>query len=164
MFSLSVPHAPRGLPVQVCFAIDADGILKVSAKEKTSGNKKDITITNENGRLSSEEIGRMIQEAENFKAEDMKFKKKVKAINALDDYLNHVRKIMKDNCVSSMLTPVDKILIDSAMIKGKSLIDGNKQEDTFVFVDFLKELESIFGSALNKINKGYSGEESDSDS
>ncbi|KEH18972.1 heat shock 70 kDa protein 4 [Medicago truncatula] len=163
-FRLSVPHAPRYLPVQVCFAIDADGILKVSAKEKTSGNKKDITITNENGRLSSEEIGRMIQEAENFKAEDMKFKKKVKAINALDDYLYHVRKIMKDNCVSSMLTPVDKILIDSAMIKGKSLIDGNKQEDTFVFLDFLKELESIFGSALNKINKGYSGEESDSDS
>jgi len=152
------------LPVQVCFAIDADGILNVSAEEETSSNKKDITITNENGRLSREEIDRMIQEAENFKAEDMKFKKKVKAINALDDYLYHVRKIMKDNSVSSMLTSVDKILIDSAMIKGKCLIDGNQKEDTSVFVDILKELESIFGSALNKINKGYTDEESDSDS
>ena len=58
-------------------------------------------------------------------------------------------------------TPVDKVKIHSAMIKGKSLIDDNQQEDTFVFVDFLKELESIFESAMNKITKGYSDEESD---
>jgi len=62
---------PRGLPIQVCFAIDADGILNVSAEEETSGKKKDITITKENGRQSNEEIERMIQEAENFKQEDL---------------------------------------------------------------------------------------------
>ncbi|MCH82378.1 heat-shock protein [Trifolium medium] len=81
-FNLSIPCSPRGLPHKVCFEIDADGILNVSCEDETSGNKKDITITNENGRLSTVEIQRMIQEAENFKAEDMKFKEKVNAINA----------------------------------------------------------------------------------
>jgi len=87
LFELKVPLAPRGLPIQVCFAIDVDGILNVTAEEEASENKKDITIMKENGRLSTEEIERMIQEAENFKEEDLKFKKKVKAMNVLDYYL-----------------------------------------------------------------------------
>ncbi|CAI8612059.1 unnamed protein product [Vicia faba] len=162
LFDFSVPPAPRrSLPIKTCFSLDEDGILNVSAEEETSGNKKDITITNENGRLSREEIERMIQEAEFFKAQDMKFKKKAKAINALDDYLYHVRKVMKDDCVSSKLTAVDKVKINSTMIKGKSLIDGNQQEGTSVFVDLLKELESIFESAMKKVNKIFSDEESD---
>ncbi|RHN44832.1 putative Heat shock protein 70 family [Medicago truncatula] len=164
LFSLSLPLAPRGHPHKVCFTIDADGILNVSAVEETSGNKNEITITNEKGRLSRGQIERMIQEAENFKAQDMKFKKKVEARNALDDYLYKVRKVMKNDSTSSKLTPVDKEKINSAMTKGKSLIGDSQQEDTFVFVDFLKELESIFESAMNKINKGDSDEKSDSDS
>ncbi|XP_058736658.1 heat shock 70 kDa protein 4-like [Vicia villosa] len=164
LFYLSVHRAPRGLRIQICFDIDGDGILNVSAEEETSGNKKEITITNENERLSREEIERMIQEAEFFKAQDMKFKKKAKAINALDDYLYTVKKVMKDDCVSSKLNPVDKVKINSAMIKGKSMIADNKQEDTFKFVDCLRELESVFESAMNKVNKSYSDEESDSDS
>jgi L1 cell adhesion molecule like protein len=166
LFRFSVPRAPRRhLPIRVCFRIDADGILNVSAEEETSGNKKDITITNENGRLSREEIERMIQEAEYFKAQDMKFKEKVKAINALEDYLYNMNKVMKDDSVSSKITSVDKLMINSAMIKGQSLIDGNKQEDTSVFVDFLKVLERIFESATNTINKdNYIDLGSDSDS
>ncbi|XP_058739388.1 heat shock 70 kDa protein 4-like [Vicia villosa] len=165
LFSFSLPPAPRrSIPIKQYFSIDGDGIINVSVEEKTSGNKKEITITNENGRLSREEIERMIQEAEYFKAQDMKFKKKAKAINALDDYLYTVKKVMKDDCVSSKLNPVDKVKINSAMIKGKSMIADNKQEDTFKFVDCLKELESVFESAMNKVNKSYSDDESDSDS
>jgi L1 cell adhesion molecule like protein len=152
-FILSVRRAPRGLPIRVCFTIDADGILNVSAEEESSGNKKDITITNENGRLSREEIERMIRDAEYFKAQDMKFKDKVKAINALDDYLYDVSEVMKDDSVSLKLTLVDREMINSAMIKGQSLIDGNRQEDISVFLSYLKELESIFESVMNKINK-----------
>ncbi|XP_003621979.2 heat shock cognate 70 kDa protein [Medicago truncatula] len=155
LFDFSVPPAPRcSIPIKECFSIDSDGILNVSAEEETNASKKAITITNENGRLSREEIEKMILQAEIFKAQDMEFKKKVKAINALDDYLYKVRKVMEDNCVSSKLTTVDKEKINSAMIKGKSLIDNNQQEDAFVFVDFLKELESIFESSMNKIKKG----------
>jgi L1 cell adhesion molecule like protein len=165
LFELSVPRAPRHLPIHVCFTIDVDGILNVSAEEESSGSKKSITITNENGRLSREEIERMIQEAEYFKAQDMKFKEKVKAINALEDYLYNMNKVMKDDSVSLKITSVDKLMINSAMIKGQSLIDGNKQEDTSVFVDFFKVLERIFESAMNAINKdNYIDLGSDSDS
>ncbi|AES78197.1 putative Heat shock protein 70 family [Medicago truncatula] len=150
LFNLKVRRAPRGLPIQVCFSIDADGILNVSAEEESSGNKKNITITNENGRLTSEEIERMIQEAEHFKAEDMKHVKKVRAMNALDDYLYDMRKVMKDDSVASKLTSVDKVRINSAMIKGKKLIDDNQPKETYVFVDFLRELKNTFDSALNK--------------
>jgi hypothetical protein len=95
----------------------------------------------------------------------MKFKEKVKAINALEDYLYNMNKVMKDDSVSSKITSVDKLMLNSAMIKGQSLIDGNKQEDTSVFVDFLKVLERIFESAMNTINKdNYIDLGSDSDS
>jgi L1 cell adhesion molecule like protein len=162
LFNFFIPPAPKGhIYIKESFAIDSDGILNVSAEEETSGNKKEITITNENGRLSREEIKRMIQEAEFFKAQDMNFKERAKAINALDDYLYNVSKVMKDDYVSLKLTPIDKEMINSAMIKGKSLIDDYKNEDACIFVDFLKELETIFESAMNKINKGYSDEESD---
>ncbi|AES78192.1 putative Heat shock protein 70 family [Medicago truncatula] len=166
LFNFSVPPikgqlTPRGHLIHLSFSIDVDGILNVSAKEETSGYKKGIAMTNQYCRLSTQEIARMIQEAEIFKAQDMEFKKKVTAINALDDYLHNARKLMKDDGVGSKLTPVDKEKINSAMIKGESLIDGNQQEDMSVFVDLLKELESIFESSKNKINKGYSDEESD---
>jgi L1 cell adhesion molecule like protein len=163
-FNLSVRRAPRGLPIQVCFSIDADGILNVSAEEESSGNKKDITITYENGRLSSEEIERMIQEAEDFKAEDMKHMEKVRAMNALDDYLYDMKKVMKDQSVTSKLTPVEKVKINSAMRKGKLLIEESQQIDRFVFVDFLREVERTFESAMKTLKIRYYDEESDSDS
>jgi hypothetical protein len=76
-----------------------------------------------------------------------------------------MNKVMKDDSVSSKITSVDKLMINSAMIKGQSLIDGNKQEDTSVFVDFLKVLERIFESSMNTINKdNYIDLGSDSDS
>ena len=81
IFTLSgIPPAPRGHPVYDCFAIDENGILSVSIEEKTSGNRNEITITNDKERLSTKEIKRMIQEAEYYQAEDKKFLKKAKAM------------------------------------------------------------------------------------
>ncbi|MCI19031.1 heat shock protein, partial [Trifolium medium] len=115
-FIFPIPRAPRRhIPIKVCFAIDADGILNVSAEEETSGNKKDITITKENGRLSTEEIDRMIQEAESFKAEDTKLEQKAKTMNDLNEYLYHVKKLITDNDVSSLISPVDKLKIYTAV-------------------------------------------------
>jgi L1 cell adhesion molecule like protein len=154
-FTFPVPPAPQGhIPIKVCFAIDADGILNVSAEEETSGNKKDITITKENGRLSTEEIDRMIQEAGNFNAEDMKLEQKAKTMNDLNDYLYHVKKLIADNDVSALICPVDKLKIYTAVVKGQKLLDGNKHEETHVFVDFLKEFQDMVDSTLYKITKG----------
>merc|ERR1719356_967018 len=87
-FELSgIPPAPRGVPqITVCFDIDANGILNVSAEDKTTGQKNKITITNDKGRLSKDDIERMVQEAEKYKAEDEEHKKKVDAKNALENY------------------------------------------------------------------------------
>lgn len=82
-----IPPAPRGVPqINVCFDIDANGILNVSAEDKVGGQKNKITITNDEGRLSKEEIEKMVQETEKYKAEDEEHKKKVEAKNAIENY------------------------------------------------------------------------------
>merc|ERR1712224_1013192 len=83
-----IPPAPRGVPqINVIFDIDANGILNVTAEDKTTGIKNKITITNDKGRLSSEEIERMVQDAEKFKAEDNDHKARVESKNSLENYV-----------------------------------------------------------------------------
>merc|ERR1712111_2186 len=92
-FELSgIPPAPRGVPqIEVTFDIDANGILNVSATDKSTGKENKITITNDKGRLSKEDIEKMVNEAEKYKDEDEKNKKKIEAKNALENYIYTVR-------------------------------------------------------------------------
>jgi len=83
-----IPPAPRGVPqIEVTFEIDANGILKVSAADKGTGKSESITITNEKGRLSPEEIERMVKEAEEFASEDEAQRKRIEALNALSSFI-----------------------------------------------------------------------------
>ena len=83
-----IPPAPRGVPqIEVTFEIDANGILNVGAEDKGTGKNEKITITNDKGRLSQEEIERMVQEAEDFADEDKKVREKIEARNALENYV-----------------------------------------------------------------------------
>ncbi|GFZ18002.1 heat shock protein 70 (Hsp 70) family protein [Actinidia rufa] len=108
-----IPPAPRGVPqINVCFDIDANGILNVSAEDKTTGQKNKITITNDKGRLSKEDIEKMVQEAEKYKAEDEEHKKKVEAKNALENYAYNMRNTIKDEKISAKLPPADKKKIE----------------------------------------------------
>ncbi|XP_057436455.1 heat shock cognate 70 kDa protein 2-like [Lotus japonicus] len=102
-FELSgIPPAPRGVPqITVYFDIDQNGILNIYAEDKTTGQKNKITITNGMGRLSTEEIGKMVQEAEKYKAEDEEHKKKVDAKNALENYAYNMRNTIKDEKIGS---------------------------------------------------------------
>ncbi|KAF9611928.1 hypothetical protein IFM89_036744 [Coptis chinensis] len=88
----------------VCFHIDANGILNVSAEDKTTGQKNKITITNDKGRLSKDEIGKMVQEAEKYKSEDEEHKKKVESKNAFENYSYNMRNTIKDEKNASNLT------------------------------------------------------------
>ena len=82
-----IPPSPRGIPqIEVTFDIDANGILNVSALDKASGKQNKITITNDKGRLSKEEIEKMVQDAEKFKAEDEATKNKIEAKNGFENY------------------------------------------------------------------------------
>merc|ERR1712010_266052 len=87
-----IPPAPRGVPqIEVSFEIDANGILNVGAEDKGTGKSEKITITNDKGRLTEEDIERMIKEAEEFADEDKKVKERIDAKNAFDGYLHSLK-------------------------------------------------------------------------
>merc|ERR1712070_869442 len=93
-----IPPAPRGVPqIDVTFEIDANGILQVSAEDKGTGKAEKITITAEKGRLSEEEIERMVQEAEQFAQEDAKVKERIDAKNGLESYLYNLKNTLDDD-------------------------------------------------------------------
>merc|ERR1712188_269676 len=93
-----IPPAPRGVPqIAIIYDIDANGILNVSAEDKSTGNKNKITITNDKGRLSKEEIERMVQEAVKYKSEDDTHKERIEAKNSLENYAYSMRNTLKDD-------------------------------------------------------------------
>ncbi|GFS37892.1 heat shock protein 70 (Hsp 70) family protein [Actinidia rufa] len=158
-FELSgIPPAPRGVPqITVCFDIDANGILNVSAEDKTTGQKNKITITNDKGRLSKDEIEKMVQEAEKYKAEDEDHKKKVEAKNALENYAYNMRNTVKDEKISSKLSPDDKQKIEDVIDKAILWLDSNQLAEADEFEDKMKELESICNPIIAKMYQGGGG-------
>ncbi|KAL5167621.1 Heat shock cognate protein 2 [Glycine soja] len=155
-FELSgIPPAPRGVPqITVCFDIDANGILNVSAEDKTTGQKNKITITNDKGRLSKDEIEKMVQEAEKYKAEDEEHKKKVDAKNALENYAYNMRNTIKDEKIASKLSDDDKKKIEDAIESAIQWLDGNQLAEADEFEDKMKELESICNPIIAKMYQG----------
>ncbi|KAB2052383.1 hypothetical protein ES319_A12G117100v1 [Gossypium barbadense] len=150
-----IPPAPRGVPqINVCFDIDANGILNVSAEDKTAGVKNKITITNDKGRLSKEEIERMVQEAERYKAEDEQVKKKVEAKNALENYAYNMRNTIKDDKVAGKLDPSDKGKMEKAIDETIEWLDRNQLAEVDELEDKLNELEGLCNSIIAKMYQG----------
>ncbi|KAL2329572.1 hypothetical protein Fmac_017153 [Flemingia macrophylla] len=144
-FTLSgFSRALRGHPFDVTFAMDENGILSVSAEDKTTGNKNKITISNNKDRLSAGEIERMIQEADIYKVEDKKFLRKAKTKNDLDDCIYEIRKALKKHDINSILCREEKEEMWSAINRATDLVDEkNEQDDMVVFEDCLNELRSM---------------------
>ncbi|CAO2635412.1 Heat shock cognate 71 kDa protein [Lemmus lemmus] len=104
-----IPPAPRGVPqIEVTFDIDANGILNVSAVDKSTGKENKITITNDKGRLSKEDIERMVQEAEKYKAEDEKQRDKVSSKNSLESYAFNMKATVEDEKLQGKINDEDK--------------------------------------------------------
>ncbi|KAL0375198.1 UNVERIFIED_CONTAM: Heat shock cognate protein 2 [Sesamum radiatum] len=155
----SLPRRNRGVPqITVCFDIDANGILNVSAEDKTTGQKNKITITNDKGRLSKEEIEKMVQEAEKYKSEDEEHKKKVEAKNALENYAYNMRNTVKDEKIASKLPAADKKKIEDAIESSIQWLDGNQLAEADEFEDKMKELESICNPIIAKMYQGAGGD------
>merc|ERR1719414_1535980 len=105
----SIPPAPRGVPqIEVSFEIDANGILNVGAEDKGTGKSEKITITNDKGRLSQEDIERMVQEAEKYKAEDDANKNRVEAKNGLENYCFSLKSSIEGEEVKDKIPEDDK--------------------------------------------------------
>ncbi|XP_029130040.1 probable mediator of RNA polymerase II transcription subunit 37c [Cajanus cajan] len=151
-FSLSgFPPAPKYHPFDICFDIDVNGILSVSAVETVTGYKNEITIINDQGRLSAEEIKRMIQEAETFQAEDKKFHRKANAMNALDAYVYKMKSFLKKEDIKLKLFSQEMEEISSEITKAMNFLDGNNlHDDGDVFEDYLKELANLFEPIMGK--------------
>ncbi|XP_071707401.1 heat shock cognate 70 kDa protein 2-like [Rutidosis leptorrhynchoides] len=158
-FELSgIPPAPRGVPqINVCFDIDANGILNVSAEDKVGGQKNKITITNDKGRLSKEDIEKMVQEAEKYKAEDEEHKKKVEAKNALENYAYNMRNTIKDDKVASQLPADDKKEVEDAVDQAVQWLDSNQLAEAEEFEDKMKELEGICNPIIAKMYQSGGG-------
>ncbi|KAI9127648.1 hypothetical protein K1719_000641 [Acacia pycnantha] len=144
MFNVRIPPKPKGVPsFKVCFSIDENGILKVSAKEAKTGNKNGITITNRKGRLSKQEIERMIKEAEIYKADDMRFKKKVEAKNALEDHIYKIRTGINNGKIGSGLSAVDRKKIEDAIERASKLVDNQKLAEVDEYEHEMGKLERL---------------------
>ncbi|RHN46748.1 putative Heat shock protein 70 family [Medicago truncatula] len=144
--------APRRHPFYVCFAIDENGILTVSATEVSTGNTNKIIITNYKERLSTEEIKKMIEEADNYRAEDEKFLRMAQLKNALDLCVYKIETALKKQNIQLKLSTLEKTKINAAITIAKNLLDENHQHELDVLQDHLKELESMFENTIAKID------------
>ncbi|CAK4077203.1 unnamed protein product [Aphanomyces euteiches] len=156
-FSLDgIPPMPRGVPqVDVTFDIDANGILNVSAIEKSTGKENKITITNDKGRLSKDDIERMVQEAEKYKAEDETNKQRIEAKNGLENYAYNLRNTLNDEKVK--VDESDKKVLDDKISDVISWLDRNQSAEKEEFEAKQKELESVANPIMQKMYAGAGG-------
>ncbi|KAL7237501.1 hypothetical protein ACSBR2_003742 [Camellia fascicularis] len=154
-----IPPAPRGvLQINVSFDIDANGILNVTAEDKTADVKNKITITNDKGRLSKEDIEKMVKDAEKYKAEDKEVKKKVEAKNALENYAYNMRNTVRDEKVGGKLDPADKEKIEKAVEEMIEWLDRNQLAEVDELEDKLKELENLCNPIISEMYQGGGGD------
>ncbi|CAE7705064.1 BIP8 [Symbiodinium pilosum] len=154
-----IPPAPRGQPqIEVTFEIDSNGILNVGAEDKGTGKSEKITITNDKGRLTEEQIEKMIREAEEFADEDKKVKERVDAKNAFDGYIHSMRSATEgsgDNKgLSEKMDSDEKEKILDALKDGQSWLDSNPEADAEEIKEKHKEIEGICAPIVSKYYGG----------
>jgi L1 cell adhesion molecule like protein len=143
--------APRGHPYNVCFSIDENGILTVSAEERSTEKMNAITITNYKERLSTKEIKKLIEEAENYLIEDKNFLRKAKVVNALDDYIYKMRNAFKKKDFDLKFSSEEVKKIEDAIAVATNLVDeNNKHVEIDVLEDHLKVLKSWMEHIIDK--------------
>jgi len=146
-----IPPAPRGVPqIEVTFDIDANGILNVSACDKSTGKQNKITITNDKGRLSKEDIERMVDDAEKFKADDDKQKERISAKNSLESYCFNMKTTIEDEKLKDKISESDRKLILDKCDEAIKWLDINQLAEVAEFNDKQKELESVCNPIITK--------------
>jgi heat shock protein 5 len=140
-----IPAAPRGTPqIEVTFEVDQNSILSVSATEKGSGKKNNIVIKNENGRLSEEEIARMLREAEENAEADKAAKEKIDARQQLDNYIYSVKSSLSDpEKLKGKISKEDEETLEEAIKDGQSFWDNNSDAEKDEYDEKRKEIEGI---------------------
>merc|ERR1712073_13033 len=153
-----IPPAPRGVPqIEVTFDIDANGILNVSACDKSTGRQNKITITNDKGRLSKEEIERMVNDAEKFKDEDAKQKDRISAKNGLESYCFNMKTTIDDEKMADKISADDKKLITDKCDDAIKWLDANQLAEVEEFQEKQKEVEAVCNPIITKLYQSAGG-------
>ncbi len=146
-FELSgIPPAARGVPqIEVTFEVDANGILQVSAEDKATGKSEKITITAEKGRLSQDDIERMVREAEEFADEDKKVKDRIDSRNGLEGYCYNLKNTLEDGekGIADKLSAEEKEAIEKAVQETLDWVDENQEADAEEFKEKQKEIGTL---------------------
>ena len=153
-FDLSgIPPAPRGVPqIEVTFDVDANGILNVSAADKGSGKSSKITITNDKGRLSKEEIERMLAEAEKYKAEDEAEAARIQAKNGLESYAYNLKStVINDSTMSAKLSSEDKTALENAVNEAIQFVENSSAASKDEIESHQKDLEGIANPIMQRL-------------
>eukprot|EP00246_Nothoceros_aenigmaticus_P007445 TRINITY_DN2123_c0_g1_i1.p1 TRINITY_DN2123_c0_g1~~TRINITY_DN2123_c0_g1_i1.p1 ORF type:complete len:660 (+),score=179.12 TRINITY_DN2123_c0_g1_i1:246-2225(+) len=148
-----IPAAPRGVPqIEVTFEIDANGILNVKAEDKGTGKSEKITITNDKGRLSDDEIKRMVEEAEEFAEEDRKVKERIDARNSLETYVYNMKNTVSDkDKLAEKIETVEKEKIDVTLKEALDWLDENQGAEKEEFDEKLKDVEAVCNPIIAKV-------------
>lgn len=154
-----IPAAPRGVPqIEVTFEVDENSIMKVTAVDKGSGNSENLVITNDSGRLSKEEIERMIRDAEENEEFDKKVKAKIDAKNSLENYIYSMKNTVEDKeKLAEKLSETDKSAITNAIKEHQDWLTANPEAEQEDFETHLKDLQAICDPIIAKVYKQSGG-------
>lgn len=150
-----IKEGPRGIPqIEISFDVDVNGILTVSATNKQNGKTETLTIVESNGRLSEEEINKMIADAQKYKAEDDKYKRTIKLKNKLENYLYGIRNELENNTnLKTHIDEKDRTIITSLIGDMFSWIRFKSQHDEQEYTEKLELLDNIVNPVVEKINQ-----------
>jgi L1 cell adhesion molecule like protein len=150
-----IPPAPRGVPqLEVTYDIDANGMLNVSACDKSSGKTEKITIKNDKGRLTKEQIEDMVKEAERLKKEDESSMKRVEAKNKLESYIYNWRNQMDNKELTAKIGPANVELVTTCVKDAQTWLDSNTTATTEEFDAKYKEVEDKLKSVVTQMYGG----------
>lgn len=149
----------RGVPqIEVTFEVDANGILNVKAEDKASGKSEKITITNDKGRLSQEEIERMVHEAEEFQEEDNKLKEKIDSRNKLETYVYNMKNQINDkDKLADKLESAEKEKIEEALKEALEWLDDNQSGEKEDYDEKLREVEAVCNPIITTVYQRSGG-------
>ena len=150
-----LPQMPRGQPqIEVSFDLDANGILNVSAAEKSTGKSNKIEIKNDKGRLSPEDIERMVNDAEKFKEEDRKITEAINSKGELEKYMQNVKDKVNADDMKEKVSEEDKKAFNNKIEELENKLNNRKIEAVEIYREYRKELENMFGEIMTKANPG----------
>ncbi|KAG0344777.1 70-kilodalton heat shock protein [Podila humilis] len=150
-----IPPAPRGVPqINVSFDMDANGILNVSAVDNSTGRANKITITNDKGRLSKEDIERMVNDAEKYRAEDEATTARIQAKNGLESYAFNIKNSLNDEKFKDRISGEEKKKLEDACSEVITWLDHNQQAEKEEYESRLRDLEHTVNPIMTKAHQG----------